>query len=49
MKRSQCQRRSVISNDYVVYMSEDANDMGKMDDPVSFKEAVKSENLLKWC
>jgi hypothetical protein len=29
-------------------MSEDINDMGKMDDPVSFKEVVKSEKLLKW-
>jgi hypothetical protein len=23
--------------------------MEKMDDPVSYKEAMKSENLLKWC
>jgi hypothetical protein len=36
MGRSQ-HERSVISNDYVVYMSEDANDMEKMDDPVLYK------------
>jgi hypothetical protein len=30
-------------------MSEDENDMGKMNDPVSFKEAMKSENSQKWC
>jgi hypothetical protein len=29
-------------------MSEDVNNMRKMDDPVSFKEAMKSENSLKW-
>jgi hypothetical protein len=29
-------------------MSEDENDMGKMNDHVSFKEAMKSENSLKW-
>jgi hypothetical protein len=29
-------------------MSEDENDMGKMNDPVSFKEAMKSENSQKW-
>jgi hypothetical protein len=32
-----------------VYMSEDVNNMGKMDDSVSCKEAMKSENSLKWC
>jgi hypothetical protein len=48
MRRSHCERRSAISNDYVVYTSEDVNDMEKMDDPVSYKEAMKSENSLKW-
>jgi hypothetical protein len=31
-----------------VYMSEDVNDIGKMDDPASYKESMKNENLLKW-
>jgi hypothetical protein len=48
MRRSQRERRSAISNDYVVYMSQDKNDMWKMNDPASFKEVMKSENLLKW-
>jgi hypothetical protein len=30
-------------------MSEDVNDRGKMDDPTSYKEAIKGENSLKWC
>jgi hypothetical protein len=47
MRRSHCERRSAISNDYVVYTSEDVNDMEKMDDPVSYKEVMKSENSLK--
>jgi hypothetical protein len=48
MRRSQLERRSVIHNDYVVYMSEDINDIGKMDDPSSYKESMKSKNSLKW-
>jgi hypothetical protein len=48
MRRSQRERRSAIYNDYVVYMSEDVNHMGKMDDPISFKEAMKSKISLKW-
>jgi hypothetical protein len=47
-RRSMCERRSVIPNDYVVYMSKDVNDIGKMDDPASYKEAIKSKNSLKW-
>jgi hypothetical protein len=47
MRGSQCERRSAIPNDYVVYMSEDINDIGKMDDPVSYKEAMKSKKITK--
>jgi hypothetical protein len=47
MMRSQCERRSAIPNDYAIYMSEDVNDIEKMDDPASYKEVIKSENLLK--
>jgi hypothetical protein len=46
-RRSHCERRSAIPNDYVVYMSEDVNDIGKMDDPASYKEVIKGENSLK--
>jgi hypothetical protein len=47
-RRSQCKRRSVIPNDYVVYKSEDVIDIAKMDDPTSYKEAMKNENSPKW-
>jgi hypothetical protein len=29
-------------------MSKDVNDIGKMDDPASYKETMKSGNSLKW-
>jgi hypothetical protein len=48
MRRSKRERRSSIPNDFVVYMSKDVNDIGKMDDPTSYKEAMKSKNSLKW-
>jgi hypothetical protein len=44
---SQRERRSIIPNDYVVNMSEDVNDIEKMDDPASYKEAMQSNKSLK--
>jgi hypothetical protein len=41
-RRSQREWRSVISDDYMVYMYEDTNDIGIEADPTSFKEAMKS-------
>jgi hypothetical protein len=29
-------------------MSEDVNDMGKVEDPTSYKEAIESTNSSKW-
>jgi hypothetical protein len=29
-------------------MSEDVNDVGKVEDPTSYKEAIKSLNSSKW-
>jgi hypothetical protein len=47
MRIWQYEKRSVIPNDYVLYMSEDVNDIRKMDDLASYKEVMKSKNLLK--
>jgi hypothetical protein len=44
----QCERRKSISDDYITYMSEDVNDMRKMEDPTSDKQAVQSMNFSKW-
>ncbi|KAK1617656.1 hypothetical protein QYE76_023173 [Lolium multiflorum] len=48
MIRSHRERRKAISNDYITYMSEDVNVIGKMEDPTSYKEAIKSLNSSKW-
>jgi hypothetical protein len=45
VRRSQCERKSAISKDYVIYKSEDIR---KMDDPTSYKEAMMGENSKKW-
>jgi hypothetical protein len=44
-RRSQRARRSVISNDYEIYFSEEIQMEG---DPASFKEAMRSAHSSKW-
>jgi hypothetical protein len=44
-RRSQRARRSVISNDYEVYVSEEIQIKG---DPASFEEAMRSAHSSKW-
>jgi hypothetical protein len=44
MRRSLREMKSVISEDYVVYISED---VGKMDGPASYKEVIMSENSMR--
>ena len=46
LRRSTRERKSTIS-EYFVYLSE-GHDMGKVDDPNSFKEAMSSEYSHKW-
>ncbi|KAK1613668.1 hypothetical protein QYE76_019185 [Lolium multiflorum] len=48
VRRSHRERRKAISDDYITYMSEDVNDIGKVEDPTSYKEAIKSLNSSKW-
>nr|AAP46197.1 putative gag-pol polyprotein [Oryza sativa Japonica Group] len=45
LRRSQRERRSAIPNYYDVYLGEN---IGKVDDPTSFKEAITSEHSSKW-
>jgi hypothetical protein len=47
MRRSHREGRSIISNGYAMYMSEDINDIEKMDGPTSYKEATKKGKLVK--
>ena len=46
--RSQRQKKSVISNDYVVYLQESKFDLGIDEDPISFSQAMRSVNSTKW-
>jgi hypothetical protein len=45
LRRSQRARRSAISDDYDVYVSEEIQMEG---DPTSFEEAMRSAHLSKW-
>ena len=47
-KRSQRQRKSAISDDYLVYPHELEIDLGIDDDPFSFSQAIESNNSNKW-
>ena len=48
LRRSQRERRSAISDDYVVYLQESDFDVGTCKDPVSFSQAIKSNDSIKW-
>ena len=48
LKRSTGVRRSAIPDDYIVYALEHESDLSMDNDPVSFKEAVESNNSKKW-
>jgi len=48
LRRSQREKRSAISNDYVVYLQESENDLSIDNDPVSFLETMNSDNSDKW-
>jgi len=48
LRRSQREKRYDISNDYVVYLQELENDLSIDNDPVSFSEAMNSDNFDKW-
>jgi len=48
VRRSQRERRFAIPDYYETYLSEDLYDVGKVDDPASFKEAITHKNSDKW-
>jgi len=48
LRKYQREKRSAISNDYVVYLQESKNDLSIDNDPVSFSEAMNSDNSDKW-
>ena len=48
LRRSQRQNRSTIFYDYVVYLQESKFDLGIDEDLVSFSQAIKRVNFIKW-
>ena len=47
-RRSQRERKSAISNDYMVYLHGYDFDIGTSKDPISFSQAIKSVDSIKW-
>ena len=48
LRRSQRERRSTISSEYYVYLGEGEFDIGQTVDPVTFHEALNSNQASKW-
>jgi Reverse transcriptase (RNA-dependent DNA polymerase) len=49
LRRSTRERRSAISNDYIVFLQENEFNIGMMeDDPVTLRQALESVNSHKW-
>lgn len=48
LRRSQRERRSAISDDYVVYLQESDFDIRINKDPVGFSQAIDSADSNKW-
>ncbi|RVW28694.1 Retrovirus-related Pol polyprotein from transposon TNT 1-94 [Vitis vinifera] len=48
LRRSTRERRSTISDDYVVYLQEHELDMGLEDDPISVSQVKQSSDSKKW-
>ena len=48
LRRSQRERRSAISDEYVVYLQESNFDIGSITDPISLSQALKSVYSIKW-
>ena len=48
LRRSQRKRRYAITDDYVVYLQESDFDIGIRKDPVSFSQAMESDDSSKW-
>jgi hypothetical protein len=43
-RKSQRTRKFTITDDYIVYLSEEGSDLGHEDDPIFIKQAIMSRN-----
>ena len=48
LRRSQRNRRSAISDDYVVYLQESEYNLGDISDPVTYSQAISCNDSTKW-
>jgi transposase InsO family protein len=48
LRRSQRSRKPAISDDYMVYLQEHEFDIGVVDDPSSYSQAIQSSQSTKW-
>jgi hypothetical protein len=48
LRRSQRERRSAISDEYVVYLQESDFDIGSSTDPILLSQALESVDSTKW-
>jgi hypothetical protein len=48
LRKSQREKKYAISDDYIVYLTEEGCDLGHGDDPISFKQAIMSRNSSQW-
>ena len=48
LRKSQREKKSAISDDYMVYLQESKTDLSIDNDPVSFSEAMNDDNSDKW-
>ncbi|KAJ9562866.1 hypothetical protein OSB04_008026 [Centaurea solstitialis] len=48
LRRSQRQRRPTNYDDFITYLNEVDYDLGQIEDPTSYNEAIKSEYSHKW-
>ncbi|XP_070029532.1 uncharacterized protein [Nicotiana sylvestris] len=48
LRRSQRERRSAISDDFMVYVAENLSDTGELIDPLLYSQAISSPYVDKW-
>ena len=48
LRRSQRTKRPALSNDFFVYLQESEHDINTTEDPLSYKQAIQSDNCDKW-
>jgi hypothetical protein len=48
LRKSQREKKSAISDGYIVYRTQEGCDLGHGDDPISFKQVIMSRNLSQW-